>query len=278
MAAYATLSHRWGSSVPITTTTSTFEDRKKGITFSDLPKTFQDAVTITRNMGLKYLWIDSLCILQDSNLDWHSEAEKMGTYYWNAEFNIAAEDASDCTKGCFRERHPTSLGPCQVDIKFPVGFRSKSMTIEVSPILVLDWRVPVGSYLDSWGWLLQERILARQTLSYGHFQLSYSCMTGISSELKPLGESRGQASNRVQLFQELQAVLRCPPRDMNYGNIFRGIGYDYSLSNWEARRSWTPRTRDEFLPYLHWHKLVQAYMKCDLTNLYDILPALSGVA
>lgn len=88
--------------------------------FSDLPKTFQDAVIITREMCLRYLWINSLCIIQDSEADWNREASRMGTYHWNCQFNIAAADASDCTKGCFRQRHPATLG-CRLDIKFPVG-------------------------------------------------------------------------------------------------------------------------------------------------------------
>ena len=67
---YICLSHCWGSSQIITTTRSTFEDRTKGIAWDDLSKTFQDAICLTRTLGFRYIWIDSLCIIQDDARDW----------------------------------------------------------------------------------------------------------------------------------------------------------------------------------------------------------------
>jgi len=67
---YFTLSHCWGRQHLITTTTQNLEERKKGIPWPELSKTFQEAIQITREFGCQYLWIDSLCILQDSVQDW----------------------------------------------------------------------------------------------------------------------------------------------------------------------------------------------------------------
>ena len=74
---YATLSHCWGKTQIITTTTATLESRKKGIGYNQLSKTFQDAVVITHELGLRYIWIDSLCILQDDLSDWETESKNM---------------------------------------------------------------------------------------------------------------------------------------------------------------------------------------------------------
>jgi hypothetical protein len=100
-AKYATLSHCWGGNSPITTTTDTIKERKRKIPLDELPKTFKDAVIITRNLGLEHIWIDSLCILQDSTEDWEREAGNMSEIYTNCYVMIAADDASNCHGGCF---------------------------------------------------------------------------------------------------------------------------------------------------------------------------------
>ncbi len=66
---YTALSHRWGDVQPLTTQTATIEERKAGIPWQLLPKTFQDAATATKSIGVDYLWIDSLCIVQDDHDD-----------------------------------------------------------------------------------------------------------------------------------------------------------------------------------------------------------------
>jgi hypothetical protein len=94
---YVSLSHRWGGSTMLTTTMRDINQRKSEITLKSMPKTFQDAVFVTRALGISYLWIDSLCIVQDSLGDWEKEAELMGQVYKNATLTIAAETrAASC--------------------------------------------------------------------------------------------------------------------------------------------------------------------------------------
>lgn len=92
------LSHRWGLSA-LTTTLANFQSRKKYIVWAELPKIFQDAVAITRQLGVKYLWIDSLCIIQDDIEDWQRQSAQMASIYANAYVTIAAtsSDSSDST-------------------------------------------------------------------------------------------------------------------------------------------------------------------------------------
>ncbi|PMD19341.1 heterokaryon incompatibility, partial [Hyaloscypha hepaticicola] len=66
-----------------------------------LPKTFQDAVLITRDLGVRYLWIDSLCIIQDSDEDWEQEAARMSEVYANGYVMLAAHGSENCHGGCF---------------------------------------------------------------------------------------------------------------------------------------------------------------------------------
>lgn len=90
---YAALSHMWGDAKrhpPLQTITSKYESMKSGIPMWQLPKTFAHAVAVTRQLGLRYIWIDSLCILQDLPRDWQNEAAMMHKVYKYAEVTIAA--------------------------------------------------------------------------------------------------------------------------------------------------------------------------------------------
>lgn len=101
---YMTLSHRWGPTQFITTTRDTLEQRIAGITLSDLSETFKDAVSLTRKLGIRYLWIDSLCIIQKDKEDWEREAGKMGSVYFQSFLNVAATSSADGNGGLFKKR------------------------------------------------------------------------------------------------------------------------------------------------------------------------------
>jgi hypothetical protein len=98
---YVALSHCWGLSHRIKTTKSTIEAHKKGILFTMLPKTFQDAIVSSRKLGIRYLWIDTLCIIQDDMKDWELESSKMGEVYANSYITIAASSSIDDSSGLF---------------------------------------------------------------------------------------------------------------------------------------------------------------------------------
>jgi hypothetical protein len=84
----------------MTTKRETIEDRKRGILIRELPRTFRDAVSIARRLQIQYVWIDSLCIIQDNKFDWEREASKMADIYANAYLTIAASFSSDSSSGC----------------------------------------------------------------------------------------------------------------------------------------------------------------------------------
>ncbi|KAF1980142.1 hypothetical protein BU23DRAFT_562554 [Bimuria novae-zelandiae CBS 107.79] len=74
------------------------------IEITHMPKTFQDAIIVTRELGLPYLWIDSLCIIQQNKEDWEVESAKMADYYGNATIMLAAANSTADTEGFLRER------------------------------------------------------------------------------------------------------------------------------------------------------------------------------
>jgi len=109
------LSHCWGGTVPLKPTlssTSLFDS----VDLQALPNTFRDAITLTTRLGYSYLWIDSLCIYQDSERDWERESSKMGDIYRNAVLTIAASSSKSSGVSFLAPR--PSLGPRTLDVAF----------------------------------------------------------------------------------------------------------------------------------------------------------------
>jgi Heterokaryon incompatibility protein (HET) len=97
--AYTALSHCWGSTSLLRTTKSNIDDHKKEFTWIAFSQSFQDAITITQDLYIRYLWIDSICILQDDIQDWEAESGHMANIYGNARIVLAATDAKDGRDG-----------------------------------------------------------------------------------------------------------------------------------------------------------------------------------
>lgn len=112
---YITLSYRWGtvgqhSQRRVLLTKETAPNLRRGIHIRDLPATLRDACIITSRLQYQYLWIDRLCIFQDSAVDWAAEAGTMAATYKHAQLNIHASCAAGEDAGCFRDRTITRAG------------------------------------------------------------------------------------------------------------------------------------------------------------------------
>ncbi|KAH8751056.1 heterokaryon incompatibility protein-domain-containing protein [Diaporthe sp. PMI_573] len=178
---YIALSHCWGDlSADIKgtwiTTRENLESRTKtGFHINILPATFRDAVTVTRKLGIRYLWIDSLCILQGDNDDWASEAGKMQDVFRGAYCTIAATSAQDSTKG-FLARPALEPGKwvCTTQAGNPSTFTTTFMD---------NFQVDVlGGILNTRAWVLQERALSRRTLHFTDRQTYWECGGGVRCE------------------------------------------------------------------------------------------------
>ena len=107
---YVTLSHCWGTEGVILKTTKSNLEAFKHQLPDTLPKTFSHAIAATRKLGVGYLWIDSLCIIQDDRGDWELESAQMHQVYQNALCNLAATSSSDGQGGLFFDRPRITRG------------------------------------------------------------------------------------------------------------------------------------------------------------------------
>ncbi|KAH7077394.1 heterokaryon incompatibility protein-domain-containing protein, partial [Paraphoma chrysanthemicola] len=162
---YLTLSHCWGAAKSILLEQNSLTKFRSAIPLAQLPKTFKDAMLVTTQLGYEFVWIDSLCIIQDSNEDWVRESALMGEIYRNSACTIAALGAKDSNGGCFQERCALSFLGCRFGPDFVImGERQQ------------DW-------LHSRAWVLQERCLATRTLNFGANFVSYDCVEGSNDEM-----------------------------------------------------------------------------------------------
>lgn len=182
---YAALSHCWGGKNPLTTTTATLQERKTIIEFGESSKTFKDAVSVTKQLGIGYLWVDSLCIIQDSKYDWAIEAAKMSEIYNNATVTISANVAADSSQGLFADTKDRK----RLNKTFELA--CKGADGQPSCIYVrrrhgdpfsIEKRVhstvkPEQSRLVTRGWVLQEELLSPRILHFNKEEMSWTCST-----------------------------------------------------------------------------------------------------
>ena len=116
---YNTLSYCWGVSQPVTLSTTNIDRFLKGIAIEELPRTIADAIVVTRAMGVPYLWIDALCIIQDSTNDWETESKMMDDVYGGSYCNLAASHNVNSTDGLFPVGWGNIERPISVRIKEP---------------------------------------------------------------------------------------------------------------------------------------------------------------
>ena len=179
-ARYIALSHCWGKSLPIKTTTENLSNHTQGIAIDNLTQTFRDAVRLTRRFGIRYLWIDSLCIVQDSTTDWQEESAKMSDYYKSSWLTIASGMAVDGLKGCFAARRGPASPYCRLNAYLGVEQPSCALYFTLDPIEppIRGQKKAVQlveSPLHTRGWTFQEEVLAPRYLSFEPTQVYFRC-------------------------------------------------------------------------------------------------------
>ncbi|KAH9220962.1 heterokaryon incompatibility protein-domain-containing protein [Leptodontidium sp. 2 PMI_412] len=247
---YAALSHCWGKQLVIQTHKSSLEDRVLDIPWGSLSSTFQDTVTTTRLLGLKYLWIDSLCIIQDDAEDWARESGSMASIYDGAQIVIAASDSSDGHDGFLKDRPSTNgsktiFGGTNADgesykIKVRQGddHRWYGNLLPPRSQVVRD-----SSPLFNRGWAFQERLLATRYVQFRSQELVWECRTSLWCECGTLSRPSQQR-------------MRASKKTF-YNSL---------------------RSQDHQVLFSLWSRIVNTYASKALTNGGDILPALSGLA
>ena len=213
---------------------------QEGISLARLPRTFADTVLVSRYLGIRYIWIDSLCIVQDDVQDWETEAATMWQVYSNAYINVAATSSTNSSQGLFRDRNPLITKPCVAVFReghslIPAG--------EYRCYNAAEWRSQVReSPLSKRAWVHQEWVLSPRTIHFARGQIFWECRETCASESFPQGVPARYDTGVSGFPFELNEVL----------------------------------TRDKFLEI--WSSIVREYTARDLTFVSDKLVAVSALA
>lgn len=184
---YATLSYCWGKRPFIQLRSDSIAALTTSVPTESLPKTFADAFEIVSQLAIDYIWIDSLCIIQDDEDDWHREAELMHLVYSGSYINIAASTATDVYQGCFLKQPTFSDGFCTKITKDAI-----QTTLEFTDDDVYE-RAITQSHLMTRAWAIQEKILSPRTLHIGDRGVFWDCKESFASEYLPrLVETHGE--------------------------------------------------------------------------------------
>jgi hypothetical protein len=256
---YAALSHCWGSHAPLLTTDATLKDRLKTLKFDSSSKTFAEAVNVTRRLGIRYLWIDSLCILQGNQEDWAIEGGKMSEIFRNATITLSADAAKDASEGLFAnpDRRQDMHNSWQIAIPgidgslTTVYARSRAMHPS-DPDKVSHATIVLGdTKLSTRAWVLQERLLSPRMLHFFPEELVWSCSTHTRCEC------------RYQVGVSSPSIFRTRKASAeDQGQLIRDLVREFLIRDL-ARE---------------WPKIVMQYTSKDITYTSDRLPAISGLA
>ncbi|KAK2605944.1 hypothetical protein QQS21_003670 [Conoideocrella luteorostrata] len=172
---YNTLSHCWGDlqSANLRTTRENEAKHRAGIDISALPRTYRDAVAVTQKLGVRYIWIDSLCIIQGERQDWEFEASRMSHVYHGSFLTLAATDAAGPDGGLFLAE-PESPLELQYDARISELALLRCPGADVEQIHVAP--------LSTRAWALQEVILSPRTVHFLADQTYWQCRTLLLSE------------------------------------------------------------------------------------------------
>ncbi|KAJ4986560.1 hypothetical protein SVAN01_07996 [Stagonosporopsis vannaccii] len=245
---YSALSYCWGQSVQPKTTRKNQFSRLQYFNCREFPQTLKDAIYFTYSLGVEYIWIDCLCIVQDDADDWAAEAARLADIYSGAWVVLAATRSNDVAQGFLQSR------PKPVDVsiprarKDPLRLQARNVSNHSFYGETVDMeRLP----LFQRGWCMQERLLACRIIHFLPDEIFYECRQdsrcecGLSREIRP---GRG--------FQKtLWPSLEDPTSSRHH------------YPNGDAYTCWD-----------QWHAIAQSFSKLQLTYAYDALPALSGIA
>jgi hypothetical protein len=261
-AKYTTLSHCWGKGTDmIKTTRENYDNRILGIDWDELPQIFKDAIAVTLRIDCQWIWIDSLCIIQDDELDWKEESSKMADVYSNSFLNIATTFSASSSGQCFSHRrcHNSSNDIMQgredyyvqsTDVFDDLHLPSMGLHVRIAHWLghahvtgsTSVERCQVSPLLDR-AWVFQERLLAPRTLHFGSSEMIWECNSSLACEC-----------TEISNYQPIENALK-----VQYAVVCQDRASQEDILNL-------------------WYELVNAYSSLLLTKSTDRAHALAGIA
>ncbi|KAK4235151.1 hypothetical protein C8A03DRAFT_46660 [Achaetomium macrosporum] len=233
------------------TTLATHSQLAERVPLGSLPQLMQDAIFVSLELGIRYLWVDLLCIYQDEDdiIDWQHESALMHQPYSDTICNISAGDANGCLESLFSPRDPVIFLPQVIELK--IGDHDD----ETGLFRVYDldyWHRSVSRALvNTRAWVLQQRFLSSRVLQFDRRQVLWECLEKSATETCPKRIPSMLVGNGYLLFKNLVPIVQTKSAP------------DNRFSS-EVGHTWTC--------------LVKEYTACDLTVPSDKLTAISGIA
>jgi hypothetical protein len=269
---YIALSHCWGKELTFVTTRETLGKRMEDIQLEELPQTFRDAVEVTRALGLRYLWIDSLCIIQGDQLDWEEQSAVMADIYAMCYLNIAATRSSSGKEGFLGPRWTTR------DTREEDMFERERPSPRIRTHQVRSFHVPTEGDSSDYG------IRIRLSLNSSHDTVLKGRWIRDHAKTAPLLQrawvhQEWTLSPRTVHFHANEMIWYCEEKQacecQTLDNNIVG-GDQWSVSKDQIATLGELENKGE----LHnlWRNIVEDYVLLDLTYESDRLPAISGLA
>ncbi|KAF4454439.1 hypothetical protein F53441_3066 [Fusarium austroafricanum] len=250
---YFTLSYRWAKNPSIVLLKNNVSEFRQGSPISRLPKTFREAIVVARRFSIRYLWIDSLCIIQDSPEDWATESVRMHQVYTNSSCTISASASEDLEGGLFRSRNVKDVLSAYVTVHF-TDREPKKFDIWDEHYIE---RLTHGP-LTRRGWVYQEKILSPGVLHFTGTQIVWECFEMSECEMFPWWSPYPTEAVHTPALKTIHAFFNSD----NSGSIF-------------AENEKKIMSVDV---YDQWINLIKAYSKCGFTCPDDRLVAMAGIA
>ncbi|KAK0384150.1 hypothetical protein NLU13_8239 [Sarocladium strictum] len=258
---YVALSYCWGTKPVerlLRLLESTVESLRLEQPIDNLPKTFREAMSVAQRFSVDYIWIDRLCIFQDSPDDWKREASAMQDVYRNAVFSIAALGAMDDDAGLFFERDPDEIAPTIIHFKLAEDGEEKAFRFGLEK--GWSWRLSFENEpLVQRSWVVQERLLAPRTLHFGSKQLFWECHEASCCEMHPHNVYCSDG------FDDIEEMDRPPGSPYLWKQLLDAPDRNQVSEPYEQL-------------FFDWASYTQYYVSRQLTVPSDKLTALSGLA
>ncbi|KAF2103169.1 HET-domain-containing protein [Rhizodiscina lignyota] len=251
---YVALSHRWGGAVITQTTQANYHLHQREIPLSQMCRTFQEAAAMTATLKFDYIWIDSLCIIQDSEQDWLSESASMADVYSNAVITLSAAAAVSGDTGLLLHRDAGTT----VCMPYFDADEIESGEFWISKFRPDDFEAEVANGpLNKRGWTLQERVLSPHIIHFGRTQRLWECQSTIWQE------SDRQDHTSLSRFD---------------GNLTSGYFKQLRSMSWKEYDQLGKRLPMTSTEFSTWYRLIEQFSKRSLTKEEDTLAAISGLA